>query len=206
MRMRAPILIVAAVAMLLAAATGQLEATKGDPEIVSPAKPLDLIALTDHSGLPFTNEKLNGKWSLILLGFTQCPDICPFTLQNLAHIIEEMSLRVSPDRLPQVIFVGVDKDRDQPILGDYVHSFNPDFVGVTGEWANITTLVEGVEGFARIEGKEPGKDNYQVHHSASVAVIDPQGRLVAQVSPPMEPKVTAIFLTGLMRQYAKETN
>jgi protein SCO1/2 len=200
-----PLRFAFALTLLLSASAGLVAAAR-EPETVAPPKPLPAFSLTDHRQLAFGNDQLTGKWSLILLGFTQCPDICPFTLQNLAAVVEQLSMRVSPERLPQVIFVGVDPDRDKPVLGEYVAAFNPDFVGVTGEAEKLTPLVEGVDGFFRIVGKTPGSDSYQVFHSATVAVIDPQGRLAAKLSPPMEPTSTAVFLAGLMRQYAKETN
>jgi len=62
-----------------------------------------------------------------------------------------------------------------------------------------------VEGFARIEGK-PGAAGYRVFHSAFVAVIDPQGRLAARLSPPMNPEAIAAFLSALIGQYTKEMN
>lgn len=197
--------LIAALFFITVAAPMPLFAAKSDPETVEPPKPLGAFTLTDHRGFAFNKESLTGKWSLVLIGFTQCPDICPFTLQNLTLVIEQLSLRVTPDKLPQVIFVGVDPDRDKPVLGDYVNAFNPDFLGATGEWSELTKLVEGLEGFARIEGKEPGKSDYQVFHSAFVGVIDPQGRLAARLNPPMNPSVTALFLSGLMRHYAKKS-
>ncbi len=54
--------------------------------------------------------------------------------------------------------------------------------------------------------KKPGDTSYQVFHSAFVTVIDPEGRIVARMNPPMEPSATAAFLAGLMRKYAKEIN
>jgi protein SCO1 len=204
MRWRMKFLVAAMLA--LAVVPGAAWAAKSDPEIVSPAKPLPAFALTDHKGAPFANDRLSGKWSLIMLGFTQCPDICPYTLQNLSFVVEQLSLRVSPERLPQVIFVAVDPDRDTPVLGDYVTAFAPGFVGVSGEWDAIQRVVEGVEGFVRISGKKPGGETYQVNHSAFVAVIDPAGRLAARLNPPMEPAATAAFLAGLMLQHARETN
>jgi protein SCO1/2 len=173
---------------------------------VSPPKPLAAFSLTDHRGQSFGNDRLAGKWSLVMLGFTQCPDVCPYTLQNLTFVMEQLSLRVSPEKLPQVVFVAVDPARDTPVLAEYVTAFNPDFIGITGAFEMVTPLIEGVEGFVRIPDMKPGRDNYQVQHSAFVAVIDPQGRLAARLNPPMDPATTAIFLAGLMRQYAKETN
>jgi protein SCO1/2 len=200
-----PIAVVATIALLLAAAPGPASAAKGEPQIVSPAKPLPAFGLRDHRHAPFANDRFKDKWSLVLLGFTQCPDICPFTLQNLTLVMQQLSLRVSPGRLPQVVFVAVDPDRDAPVLGDYVAAFSPDFIGATGEWPELVKLVEGVEGFARIDKKQ-GADSYQVFHSAFVAVIDPQGRLAARLNPPMNPDATAAFLSELMRHYAKDMN
>ena len=56
----------------------------------------------------------------MLAGFTHCPDVCPFTLANLEQVVAELGLRVRPDRLPTVIFLGVDPDRDRANLKDYV--------------------------------------------------------------------------------------
>jgi protein SCO1/2 len=181
-------------------------AAKGDPEKVEPAKPLAEFELTDHNGLKFGKDQFTGKWSLVLLGFTQCPDICPFTLQNLTQVVEQLTLRARPDRLPQVVFVGVDPDRDKPVLGEYVKAFSPGFVGVSGEWAEITRVVESLEGYVRLDKKAPDATDYQVFHSAYVTVIDPEGRLAARLSPPMEPNATALFLAMLMREYAKAIN
>ncbi len=197
--------VLAAMLPLMALAPAS-HANKGAPETFAPAKPLGAFALQDHRGAGFAKERFTGKWSLVLLGFTHCPDICPFTLNNLAEVVQQMSLRVRPERLPQVVFVGVDPDRDKPALGEYVNTFSPDFVGVTGEWDEIVKLVEDLEGAVRITGKEPGKDNYQVFHSAYVSVIDPEGRLAARLSPPMNPQETALFLATLMRDYAREIN
>ncbi len=198
--------LVAALLFTILAAPIAVHAAKGDPEKVEPAKPLAEFELTDHRGLNFGKDQFTGKWSLVLLGFTQCPDICPFTLQNLTQVVEQLTLRVRPDRLPQVVFVGVDPDRDKPVLGDYVKAFSPNFVGATGDWAEITRVVESLEGYVRLDKKTPDAKDYQVFHSAFVAVIDPEGRLAARLSPPMEPNATALFLATLMREYAKAIN
>ena len=196
----------AAAVLTAAAVPVPLLAATSDPEMVSPAKPLPPFALTDHRGLSFKNDRLAGKWSLVLLGYTHCPDICPFTMQNLAAVIEQLTLRVPPEKLPQVIFVGVDQERDKPVLADYVTAFNPDFIGVTGDWPAIKILVDGVGGFARIDKRKPGQEDYQVSHTAFVSVIDPEGRIAARLNPPMEPARTAAFLAKLMRDYGKAIN
>ena len=158
--------------------------------------------LADHEGRPFTNERLTGRWSLMMLGFTHCPDVCPFTLQNLALVLEQMSTRVAPERLPQVVFVAVDPARDRPVLADYVRYFNDGFIGITGAADDVKVLIEGLEGYVRVVGMESGKTSYQVQHSAVVSVVDPQARIRATLNPPLEPAAAADFLADLMRRAA----
>jgi protein SCO1/2 len=111
---------------LAAVLTGALAAAD-DLRIVELDPPADLpeFALTDHTGRPFTPESLRGRWDLVLLGFTSCPDVCPFVLSNLADVHAELSTRVTPENLPRVVFVGVDPQRDRPVLGEYVGIFIP---------------------------------------------------------------------------------
>jgi protein SCO1/2 len=162
------------------------------------------VSLEDQAGRPFTNERFKGHWSLVLIGFTHCPDVCPFTLENLALIIEQLSTRVSPERLPQVVFLAADPERDRPVLANYVRHFNADFVGITGSTEGIKTLVDGLGGYVRIAGKQAGGDGYQVYHSAVVSVIDAEARIRATLNPPMDPLAAADFLCDLMRRSARE--
>jgi len=190
-------------ALLLAFAAGP---ALGNVEVVEPDPPAALpeFELRDHQGRPFTRESLEGQWDLILLGFTHCPDVCPFVLSNLAEVRQQMSLRVSPDKLPRVVFVAVDQKRDEPILADYVGYFHPDFLGVTGEWEQISAFVEGIDGFARLG--QPDRDgNYDVRHSAAVVVVAPDGRIHARLSPPLDPAATADYLARKQIGYGRDT-
>ena len=158
--------------------------------------------LRDHAGRSFTRDSLKGQWDLILLGFTHCPDVCPFVLSNLVQVREEMSLRVSPDNLPRVVFVAVDPQRDEAMLADYVGYFHPDFLGVTGAWEQITVFAEGVDGFARLG--EPGPDgDYEVRHSAAVVVVAPDGRIHAEFLPPIDPAAAAEYLARKQLAYRR---
>jgi protein SCO1/2 len=172
-----------------------------DAEVRSKPKPLAAFSLRDGDGGVFENSALEGRWSLVMLGFTQCPDVCPFTLQNIALIMEELATRVSPGRMPQVVFVGVDPDRDRAVIGEYVRHFGDRFIGVSGEWAEVKKVVETLEGFVRIKRKAGDAQDYQVFHSAIVSVVDPQGRLAAGIKPPMEPAPAAQFLAELFIKF-----
>ncbi|MGE0611080.1 MAG: SCO family protein [Hyphomicrobiales bacterium] len=170
-----------------------------------PGKPVAGFALADHRKRPFTPESFKGKWTMVLLGYTHCPDVCPFTLNNLAVVHEQLKSQLTPDSLPQIVFVGVDPDRDAAVMAGYITHFDPDFLGVTGEWPQIRIFVEAVEGFARLDKKKPDDEGYLVRHSSRVSIIDPDGRMVAQVNPPLPPAETAMFVAGLMRAHRKES-
>ena len=83
--------------------------------------------LVDHNNQSLDNSRLSGKWSLMFFGYTNCPDICPTSLQTLSDMmnaIDDSDVRNSI----QVIFVSVDPERDSPeILKPYVQYFNEDF-------------------------------------------------------------------------------
>ena len=190
-------LIVAAV--YAAIGSGAAAAPRVNGTVFDRAVPVQAFALDDHNGKAFTAESLKGRWSLVLAGFTSCPDVCPFTLANLEQVVAELGLLMRPDRLPMVIFLAVDPDRDRANLKDYVLQFHPDFVGVTGKLDEIDRALKGIDAVA-VRAKPDAHGNYQVSHSAAVAVIDPQGRLAAKINPPFDPAPTAEFLSDLFRR------
>ncbi len=88
------------------------------------------FALTDHTGAKRTLADYRGKVVAVFFGFTQCPDVCPTTLSDLAQV--KKRLGNDGDRL-QVIFITVDPERDsQAVLQRYVPSFDPSFVALYG--------------------------------------------------------------------------
>jgi protein SCO1/2 len=161
--------------------------------------PLQSFALDDHNGKPVTAESFKGRWSLVLAGFTHCPDVCPFTLANLEQVVSELGLLVRPDRLPVVVFLGVDPERDRAHLKDYVLQFHPDFLGVTGANDQIERALKSFDAVAT-RTKPDAHGSYQVNHSSAVAVVDSEGRLAARISPPFDPAPTAQFLADLIRR------
>lgn len=181
-------------------------ASQAEVKIRTYSKPKTLVdfKLQDGAGEPFGNEQLKGRWTLVLMGFTHCPAVCPFTLQNLAAVKQELSTRVAPSRLPRVVFIGVDPDRDSAIIGEYVRHFDSSFVGVTGQWSEIKKVIESMDGFVRITGKETNPDGYDVRHSATVNLLDPEGRLVVGIYPPLVPKPAALFIAETMLKHARK--
>ncbi len=129
--------------------------------------------LVDHTGAPFTRESLQGQWTLVFFGFTHCPDICPTTMSELGQFMTLL------DGLPEqedtrVLMVTVDPARDGvEQLATYVPYFNPEFVGVTGEFLVLHRFATALNTPFR---KVPGQDeNYLVDHSANLVLINPRG-------------------------------
>jgi protein SCO1 len=191
--------VLVAAAACAAMWSGAVAAPGVNGVILDRPSPLQAFALDDHNGRPFTADSFKGRWSLVLAGFTHCPDVCPFTLANLEQVVSELGLLVRPDRLPVVIFLGVDPDRDRASLKDYVLQFHPDFLGVTGAVDQIERALKSLDAVAT-RTKPDARGSYQIMHSAAVAVVDPEGRLAAKISPPFDPAPTAQFLADLFRR------
>ena len=134
---------------------------------------LEAFQLLDHHGQAFTAERLQGQWTLVFFGFTYCPDICPTTMALLGQLMQKL------DGLPEaadtrVIMVSVDPARDTvEQLAQYVPYFNPDFLGVTGEFLEIHRFATNLNTPFR---KAPGQgQDYQVDHGSNVVLINPRG-------------------------------
>lgn len=135
------------------------------------------FALVDGEGQDFSLENLRDRWSMVFFGFTHCPDVCPSALYDLNLISESLKSR-GAEPLPQVVFVSVDPERDTPEkLSQYVAYFNPDFVGVTGSDAQLRPLTMQLGIAYQVAEHEAGAEHYDVFHTASVMVINPEGRL-----------------------------
>ena len=130
------------------------------------------INLVDHYGKPFTRDRFEGRWSLVFFGFTYCPDVCPATMSFLNQFMAQLQGTEAEDT--QVVMVSVDPARDTvEQLAAYVPYFNPDFIGVTGEFLDLHRFATALNTPFR---KVPGQDeNYLVDHSANVVLINPRG-------------------------------
>jgi protein SCO1/2 len=144
--------------------------------------------LTDSAGQDFTLARLSGAPTLLFFGFTHCPDVCPTTLLKLARVRKAAAI---PDL--KVLFVSIDPQRDTPeVIARYVHAFDPQFEGVTGEPAAIDALARRFNvAVNRVE--LPGGD-YTMDHSAVVFLLDANARVVAIFTPPFDEKLMAVDL------------
>ena len=130
--------------------------------------------LLDAHGQQRSIQEFQGKVVVVFFGYTQCPDVCPTTLQELVEVKE--LLGTQGDRL-QGVFVSVDPERDTPeVLQAYAEAFDPQMVALTGSAEQIAAVAKDFKVFyKKVEGKQPG--HYTVDHSAGLYVYDPKGNL-----------------------------
>jgi protein SCO1 len=140
--------------------------------------------LTDGDGQPFDLSRLKGKWSFIFFGYTHCPDICPTTLATLRMVAKNLQQTPPYYQNSQFLFISVDPKRDKPAnLKQFVSYFHPDFLAATGVKTEIDNLAKQLGAVYMFDG-DTNSDDYIVNHSATVVLIDPQGRWVARFNPP----------------------
>lgn len=163
------------------------------------------FSLSQSDGTRLIPGELRGHWTLVFLGFTSCPDVCPTTLAELAGAQKQWE--AIPDSLrPRVLFVSVDPERDTPArLGEYVHAFHKDTLAAT---ADVPSLERFTTALGLVFQKAPGKNfkanpnDYSMDHSASIAVLDPEGRLAGLMRPPFKPQAIAVDLKQLTEKSA----
>ena len=132
------------------------------------------LSMPDVNGQPRTLGDFKGKVTVVFFGYTQCPDVCPTTMAELAQV--KKALGADGDKL-QAVFVSVDPERDTPeILKSYMASFDPNFVALRGTLAQTqATAKEFKVYFAKVPGKAEG--SYTMDHSAGAFVFDAKGNV-----------------------------
>jgi protein SCO1/2 len=130
--------------------------------------------LTDHNGAQRTLADFKGKVVVVFFGFTQCPDVCPTALTDLAEV--KRLLGPKGDKL-QGIFVSVDPERDTPeVLKAYMANFDPGFLALRPTPAQLPEVAKAFKIFyKKVEGQTP--TSYTMEHSAGSYVFDTQGRV-----------------------------
>jgi protein SCO1/2 len=132
------------------------------------------FALTDHNGKPRTIADFKGKVVVMFFGYTQCPDVCPTTMVEMANVVKELG---PAGKDVQVLFVTIDPERDKPaLLAQYVPAFNPTFLGLYGDaTATARTAKEFKVYYAKVPGSTP--ENYSMDHTAGSYVFDRNGKI-----------------------------
>lgn len=161
------------------------------------------LALTGHDGGPRTLDDFKGRFIVLTFGFTNCPDICPTTLAEIARV--RANLKAGDAARVQVLFMTLDPERDtRAVLANYVPAFDPSFIGLYGDLETTRqTAKEFRIFFQKVKPDAPGR--YAVDHSAQSYVFDPQGRLRLLVKHESLAQDLAHDLKELLQESAKHS-
>jgi protein SCO1 len=137
------------------------------------------FVLTASDGRIVTDRTFRGRYMLIYFGYTHCPDICPTTLMAVSQMLEKLgplAAKIQP------VFVSIDPERDTPaVVGEFVQSFDPRIVGLTGSPAEIAAVAKQYRVFYKKAPVEDSND-YFMEHSSYIYVMGPDGRYITLFS------------------------
>jgi protein SCO1/2 len=154
------------------------------------------FSLTGADGKTVTDADFRGRYMLVFFGFTHCPDICPAELQVIAQALDKLGDK-KKDIVP--IFISLDPERDTPqVMADYVKSFGPNFVGLTGSPEAVAAAAKAYRvAYAKVKTADSPGD-YSVDHSALVYLMGPDGRYVTHFSYGTSPNDLAEKLSKIL--------
>ena len=132
------------------------------------------FSLVDQNGRTVTDKDMRGHPFLVFFGFTHCPDVCPTALFEISEVFGKLG----PDAQKiGALFVTIDPERDTPAaMKDYLSSFNPRLVGLTGDPATIAAVAKEYRVYVKKVPLENG--DYTMDHTALVYLMDKEGRFV----------------------------
>ena len=135
------------------------------------------FSLKDMNNNLITDESFQGPLTAIFFGFTNCPDICPMTLNKMDIAISRLK---KENKSLKLFFISVDPERDTPeVVKDYLNSFENNFVGITGEPEKIYLLSQSWGILSQKIFKDDGE--YNVDHSSPVILLK-DGKYIARIS------------------------
>ena len=135
------------------------------------------FSLKDMNNNTITQKSFDGPLTAIFFGFTNCPDVCPMTLNKMDIVLDKLKKKKKSLKL---FFISVDPERDTPeVLKDYLNSFENNFVGITGEPEKIYLLSQSWGILSQKIFKDDGE--YNVDHSSPVILLK-DGKYIARIS------------------------
>ncbi len=145
------------------------------------------FTLIDHSGKTVTDRDYDGRYKLVFFGFTNCPAVCPTTLQTVTVALEELGS--AADRV-QPLFITIDPEHDKPpVLAEYVSNFDRRIVGLTGTTQQIAAAAKLFHVYYKKVRDKDGSE--QVEHTATLYFMAPDGTHLAQIPPEASPRKMA---------------
>ena len=144
--------------------------------------------LTDQTGHRRTDADFRGKLVVLYFGYTYCPDVCPTELQSISLALDKLGAAAEA---VQPLFITVDPERDTPArLADFVSSFYPRLIGLTGSLADIRkTAIAYRTFFVKNSTSTPG--DYSVDHTGFIYLVGKDGRYLGFLPPGLAPDAIA---------------
>ena len=142
-------------------------------------KSLPDAELIDHTSEPFSLKSLEGSVTLVLFGFTNCPDICPLGMQRMRQLEQSGLL---PEGRVKYVLISVDGERDTPeVMAEFVGNYSENIIGLTAD-PSLVKRVAKAFGASFFKGHAAGHhDDYQVAHSPQIFVTDTEGLIRAEL-------------------------
>ena len=136
------------------------------------------FSLKDMNNNVITEKSFEGPLTAIFFGFTNCPDVCPMTLNKMDIVLDKLK---KENKSVKLFFVSVDPERDTPeVIKDYLSNFDNKFIGITGEPEKIFLLYKSWGVMSKKIFLENGE--YNIDHSSPVILLK-DGKYVARISP-----------------------
>ncbi|MGA0542686.1 SCO family protein [Neotabrizicola sp. VNH66] len=136
------------------------------------------FALPDATGKLRTSEEFRGKFQLVFFGFTNCPDVCPTTLAEVAQVMDDLGSEA--DRV-QPIFISVDPERDRRLgLDSYTRAFHPSILGLAGDVPGTAVVAARFKVFFKREDDTAAPGGYSMAHSPALYLVGPEGDWLRQ--------------------------
>ncbi|MEY4099704.1 MAG: hypothetical protein RL300_875 [Pseudomonadota bacterium] len=153
------------------------------------------FSLADHNGKIRTLQDFQGKVVMMFFGYTQCPDVCPTSMAEMAQV--KQLLGKDGERV-QCLFVTVDPERDKPeMLKEYMAAFDPTFLALVPTPEQLVSLAKDYKVYyKKVDGKTP--TSYTMDHTAGNYIYDPSGKLRLFTRYGTKPELTAADIRQLL--------
>ncbi|VAX05541.1 Cytochrome oxidase biogenesis protein Sco1/SenC/PrrC, thiol-disulfide reductase involved in Cu(I) insertion into CoxII Cu(A) center [hydrothermal vent metagenome] len=143
--------------------------------------PVGHFILVNQRGKQVTDRDMLGKYQLIYFGYTSCPDICPMSLHVMIQALKNIGDKAEAF---QPYFISIDPERDtQTVVQDYVKYFDDRLIGLTGSPGMTASMAKHFRvRYEKVITDPAQPENYQMDHTSSIFIIDPEGQFVARVA------------------------
>jgi len=172
------VLWMAAIMAIIALTVFQLRADNPAPGANAASTFAPTFRLADGEGRIRDSAEFRGRWLLVFFGFTNCPDVCPTTLSEVAQVMDDLG---QENQQVQPVFISIDPERDRAAsMDDYIRAFHPAILGLAGDAAQTRAAAESFRIFYEREPDASAPDAYTMSHSAGLFLVGPDGQWVKQ--------------------------